>query len=292
MPFDGKRTPPCTDAIIHAGVARVVVAIEDPHSPVRGQGVAALTAAGVRVELGDGATAVTEFLRPYLKFRARGTPYVIAKFAISLDGKVGAPAAGVRWLTSEAARERAHHGRAWVDAILVGSGTVVADDPELTARPGGGPAAHQPLRVVLDGRGIVPPDARVLGPGCIVATASRARDFHDRVTETGATLLEIEHSSEGLVLPQLFRILAQRGIVSLIAEGGPTVLRSLFEGELVDEVHAYVAPIILGEAGLPLFPKDGRFEPARLTDVVVEALSPDVLIRGYTGTWAPAEARR
>ena len=292
VPFDGKRTPPCSQAIVDSGVARVVIGIEDPHAPVAGRGVAALREAEIDVEVGDGAEQVTELLRPYLKFRARGVPYVIAKFAISLDGKVGAPSAGVRWLTGLAALERVHQDRAWVDAIMVGSGTVLADDPALTARPGGQESGPQPVRVVLDGRGALPATARALGPGCIVATASRERSYREAVTASGATIIEIERSSDGLNLQQLLRALGHRNIVSVIAEGGPTLFASLFAEELVDEVHAYIAPIVLGDAGLPLFPEDAQFDAAALRDVVVEAVSPDVLIRGYTGTWAPAEARR
>ncbi|HMO55031.1 MAG TPA: bifunctional diaminohydroxyphosphoribosylaminopyrimidine deaminase/5-amino-6-(5-phosphoribosylamino)uracil reductase RibD, partial [Tepidiformaceae bacterium] len=163
VPFEGKRTPPCSEAIIEAGVAKVVIGILDPH--VGGPGVARLREAGIEVEVGDGGEEITALLRPYLKFRATGRPYVIAKFAVSLDGKVGAPAAGVRWLTSEAALERAHADRAWVDAIMVGSGTVLADDPALTARPGGEVDARQPVRVVLDARGRSEPGSRVFGAG-------------------------------------------------------------------------------------------------------------------------------
>lgn len=290
MPFEGKKTPPCVEVIIAAGVKKVVIAIEDPHAPVRGRGVEYLRRHGIEVELGDGAVAVTALLRPYLKFRATGRPYVIAKFAVSLDGKVGAPAAGVRWLTGEAARARAHADRAWVDAIMVGSGTVLADDPALTARPGGIEAERQPLRIVLDGRGQSPAGAKVFGPGTIVATANSSREWRAAIAVTGATLIELEPGEQGVNLDQLFRVLGQRNVMSLIAEGGPTLLQSLFENEHVDEVHAYVAPVVLGGAGIPLFPDGGNFEPAILRDTVMESLHPDVLIRGYTGTWSPERA--
>ena len=289
--FEGKKTPPCAEAIVAAGVAKVVIAIEDPHGPVQGLGGAYLRERGIEVEVGDGAEAVTDLLRPYLKFRVTGRPYVIAKFAVSLDGKVGAPAAAVRWLTSEAARERAHHDRAWVDALMVGSGTVLADDPALTARPGGIEADRQPVRIVLDGRGQSPADARVFGQGTLVATSTSNREWRAAIAATGATVLELESGESGGVnLEQLLRVLGQRNVVSLIAEGGPTLLQSLFETERVDEVHAYVAPLLLGEAGLPLFPDGGRFDPTTLRNVVVEPLHPDVLFRGYTGTWSPERA--
>lgn len=285
MPFEGKRTRPCTEAIVDAGVAKVVVGIEDPHSPVAGQGVALLRANGIDVEVGDGASEIAELLRPYLKFQRTGRPYVIAKFAVSLDGMVGAPSHGLRWLTSPAALDRAHQDRAWVDAIAVGSGTVLADDPALTARPGGELAAHQPLRVILDNRGRTPPDARVLGNGAIVATSESDPAWQAAVAATGATVLHIESDAGRLNLEQLLQALGQRSVLSMIVEGGPTVLASAFESEIVDEVHAYVAALVIGPSGLPLLGDGPVFAPQFLEHVEIEALSPDVLVRGYTGGW-------
>lgn len=285
MPFEGKRTRPCTQAILDAGVAKVVVGIEDPHSPVAGQGVALLRAQGIGVEVGDGAEEIAELLRPYLHFRQTGRPYVIAKFAVSLDGKAGAPAAGVRWLTSPPALARAHLDRAWVDAIAVGSGTVLADDPALTARQDGTLAEHQPLRIILDGRGRIPAAARALGPGAIVASASRDPNWTSAIAATGATVLAIEETDGGLNLDQLLGALGQRSVMSLIVEGGPALLASVFAQQFVAEVHAYVAPLVLGPDALPLFSGSVAFAPERLHDVRIEVLSPDVLIRGYTGPW-------
>ncbi|MGE0600138.1 MAG: bifunctional diaminohydroxyphosphoribosylaminopyrimidine deaminase/5-amino-6-(5-phosphoribosylamino)uracil reductase RibD [Dehalococcoidia bacterium] len=290
MPFEGKKTPPCAEVIVGAGVRRVVVGLQDPHAPVRGAGIEFLRSRGIEVEVGDGAEAVTALLRPYLKFRETGKPYIIAKFAISLDGKVGAPDAGITWLTSEAAVRRAHQDRAWVDAIMVGSGTVIADDPLLSARDGKTDLHRQPLRIVLDGRGRSVPGARVFRPGTIVATASRSAAWRNAITATGATVLELEHDSEGVNLAQLFRVLGQRNVMSLIVEGGPTLLGSLFRGEHVDEVHAYIAPLVLGETATPLLPARVLVDPAMLREVQVESLLPDVLIRGYTGSWSPEVA--
>jgi diaminohydroxyphosphoribosylaminopyrimidine deaminase/5-amino-6-(5-phosphoribosylamino)uracil reductase len=288
MPFEGKRTRPCAEAIVEAGVARVVIALEDPHAPVRGQGAAFLRAHGITVETGDGAEDVTDLLRPYLKFRETGRPYLIAKFAVSLDGKVGAPAQDIRWLTGSAARERAHADRAWVDAILVGSGTVLADDPALTARRAGKLADRQPLRLVLDARGRIPASAGVLGKGAIVCTSSPDRPWRQAVAATGATIVELEPGAAGVNLEQLFRMLGQRSVMSVIAEGGPTLLASLFAEGHVDEVHAYVAPVILGPDALTLFGAEPSFDAATLRAVVIEPLAPDVLIRGYTGSWSPS----
>lgn len=287
VPFEGKRTPPCSEAIIAAGVARVVVGILDPH--VDGPGVARLREAGVEVEVGDGAAAVTELLRPYLHWRNAGRPYVIAKFAVSLDGMVGAPAADVRWLTGPAAVERVHQDRDWVDAILIGSGTALADDPALTARPGGITAARQPLRVVLDSRGRTPASARVFdgtAPTLAATAAGSSREWKDALRERGVTVLELEEDATGINLHQLLSALGQRNVVSLIAEGGPTVHAALFADDLVNEVHAYIAPKLLGQ-GIPLVPAGSLPFPVELREPVVEPLPPDVLLRGYTGTWSP-----
>jgi len=288
VPFEGKRTPPCSDAIIQAGVARVVVALLDPH--VGGTGVQRLRDAGIEVAVGDGGEAVTDLLRPYLKWRQLGLPYVIAKFAVSLDGAVGAPSAGVTWLTGQAAVERAHRDRDWVDAILVGSGTIIADDPALTARPGGQPADRQPVRVVLDARGRTSPDSRVFAPGApvIVATAHGSPpEWREAIVRNGATLLELDRSSGRLELRQLLRALGQRNIHSLVVEGGPTVHASFFEADLVDEVHAYVTPRLLGSAGIPLVPQGASLPVIHIDPVEIAPLPPDVLIRGYTGSWQP-----
>lgn len=287
MPFPGKRTRPCAEVIAEAGVAKVVIGLEDPHEPVAGHGAAYLRSHGIDVETGDGADEVRALLRPYLKHVQTRLPYVIAKFAVSLDGKAGAPAHGVRWLTSEPARARAHADRAWVDAIAVGSGTVLADDPALTARPGGQLSNHQPVRVILDARGRISPRAMALGPGAIVATASSDRAWAASITATGAMVIQVEPSGQGLNLDQLLTILGERSVLSLILEGGPTLLASAFAAGAIDEVHAYIAPMVLGPDGLPLFAGDAAFAPEALQDVEIELLHPDVLVRGYTANWTP-----
>ena len=289
-PFNGKRTPPCADAIVEAGVARVVVALQDPDPRVSGHGIAMLSRAGVAVELGDGASEVQTLLRPYLKHRESGTPYVIAKFAVSLDGKMGAPAAGVRWLTGPSALARAHRDRARVDAILVGSGTVLADNPRLSARPEGRVEGHQPLRVVIDGRGRIPAAASILaGPGGTIVATTRVSSaaWRSAIAAAGATVLELEPAAGGVNLQQLSAVLGRRGVLSLLVEGGPAILASCFEEDIVSEVHAYVAPRLVGPAGLQLFPAETAAGPAELYDVVIEPLPPDVLVRGYTGSWRP-----
>ena len=292
-PFPGKRTQPCAEAIIEAGVERVVVALIDAEPRVQGRGVELLREAGVEVEVGDGAAEAAALLRPYLKQRETGRPYVIAKFAATLDGRIAAAGGDSQWITGEAARERAHEQRAWVDAILVGSGTALADDPALTARPGGAMAGRQPLRVVLDGRGRLSPEARLLGePGRTLVATSHEADagWKAALAEAGAQVVECEHDGAGLNLDQLLGALAERGMLSVWAEGGGAVLGSLFEGGHVDEAWAFLAPSVMGGDGVAAVGPAGVARAAdaiRLRERTVELLGEDLLVRGYTGDWSP-----
>lgn len=292
-PFPGKRTLPCAEAIRQAGIARVVVALEDPDPNVAGRGIAILRQAGIDVVVGDGRDAAIDLLRPYLKHRQKRLPYVIAKYAASLDGRIATASGDSHWLTGEVARNRVHHQRAWVDAIIVGSSTALADDPRLTARPDGVLSNHQPARIVVDSHGRLPASAALLhAPGTtIVATTSAANAaWKSAIAAAGAEVIECHPSPAGLDLGELLHTLAERGIMSLWAEGGGTLLGSLFDGGWVDEAWVFLAPIILGGASVPAvngFSAPTIAEATRLRDVIVESLHPDVLIRGYTGTWSP-----
>jgi diaminohydroxyphosphoribosylaminopyrimidine deaminase / 5-amino-6-(5-phosphoribosylamino)uracil reductase len=220
------RTPPCTDAIIEAGVARVVIALEDPDAQVAGRGVAALRAAGLEVTVGTAADEVGEQLAPYLKHRTTGQPWVVLKMAASLDARTAAPDGTSRWITGEAARQDVHRLRARSDAILVGAGTVRADDPELTVRLGDGPAPTQPLRVVL---GAAPPGAKVL------------------------PALELSGP-----LDEVLTELGRRGVLQLLVEGGASVAHDFHAARLVDRYVFYLAPLLFGgDDARPLFAGPG-----------------------------------
>ena len=292
-PFPGKRTRPCAELIAEAGVSKVVIALEDPDPNVRGRGIAILRGAGIEVETGDGHEEALELLRPYLKHRMTGLPYVIAKYASSLDGRIATASGESRWLTGEYARERAHRERAWIDAVMVGSGTVLADDPALTARPGGIESDRQPIRIVLDARGRLPATARLLHePGHVIVatTAAAPAAWKHSIAASGAHLIECEPAPTGVNLDQLLHALAQRGIMSIWAEGGGTLLGALLEDNHADELWAFIAPVIIGSGGIPAingFTSDAMVEALRLHDVVIEPLHPDVLVRGYTGIWSP-----
>lgn len=211
------RTPPCTDAIVAAGIARVVVAIEDPDPLVRGRGIAALVGAGIDVEVGEHGSAVTELLAPYIKHRTSGRPQVVLKLAATLDGRTAAPDASSRWITSPEARADVHLLRSKCDAILVGAGTVRADDPRLNVRGVESPlpgTAFEPLRVVL---GDVPSDAAVQ------PALSCRGDIPDVLDELG-----------------------QRGVCQVLVEGGPTVAGAFHRSGLVDRYVIYLAPALFG----------------------------------------------
>jgi diaminohydroxyphosphoribosylaminopyrimidine deaminase / 5-amino-6-(5-phosphoribosylamino)uracil reductase len=283
------RTPPCTDALIRAGVARVVFSIIDPDPRVAGRGKALLEQAGIAVEERDGASEAARLLEGYIKHRRTGVPFVIVKFVASLDGRIGAASGDSRWVGGPKTLEWAHEGRTRIDAILQGSSTVLIDDPQLTARPGGVEAERQPLRVVLDSAGRISPGARVLnGPGktLIATTARSGAGWRRQIESAGAEVLEFAEDSNGrLTLPQLLRELGGRGVVTLLVEGGGVLHGSFFDERLVDKVTAVIAPMIIGarEAPAAVAGKGAQLmkDAPRLRDVTVERLGEDILVSGY-----------
>jgi diaminohydroxyphosphoribosylaminopyrimidine deaminase/5-amino-6-(5-phosphoribosylamino)uracil reductase len=221
------RTPPCTEAIVAAGIRRVVVGMEDPDRLVAGAGITALVDAGLEVEVGVGADVVADQLAPYVCHRLTGRPWVVLKLAATLDGRTAAPDGTSQWLTGEGARADAHRLRSRSDAVLVGAGTIRADDPTLTVRlpdtdRDARPTDQQPLRIVL---GHAPDQAKV------------------------QPAVELQ-GDLGEVLDELGR----RGVIQLLVEGGPTVAHAFHAGGLVDRYVLYLAPALFGgDDALPLF---------------------------------------
>ncbi len=275
------RTGPCVSRILDAGVARVVAAVEDPNPAVRGRGFAFLRERGVRVDVGLAADAARTLNQPFFTLMREGRPFVVLKAATSLDGRI-AEASGRRTiLTSAEANRHAHRVRAEVDAIGVGSGTILTDDPELTAR---GAYRERPLvRVIFDRRLRTPPQARVLstpgaGPVIIVTTAASAARA-ERRTPLEARGAQIEVATDCTLRAALER-LADRQIESLLLEGGAALHAAAWDEGLVDYVRLYVTPHVLGAGGVPLL-ADRSFSPADMRDRRVAPLGPDVLIEGY-----------
>jgi diaminohydroxyphosphoribosylaminopyrimidine deaminase/5-amino-6-(5-phosphoribosylamino)uracil reductase len=245
------RTPPCVDALIRAGVSRVVIAATDPN-PVASGGADALRRVGIAVDIGllrDDAVAQNEvFLHGVRAHR----PFVWLKGAVSLDGRVAAADGSSRWVTGEDARLHAHALRSTVDAMVVGSGTVLADDPRLTVRLDGW-RGRQPLRVVLDGRARTPVDARVHDPGgqSLVLVAPGARD--EALRGSGVAVEQVDTGADGRLEPRaVLDALWQRGVRSVLVEGGPAVLTSFVAAGCFDRLVIYTAPLLLGDAALPL----------------------------------------
>jgi diaminohydroxyphosphoribosylaminopyrimidine deaminase/5-amino-6-(5-phosphoribosylamino)uracil reductase len=282
------RTPPCADALVTAGLAKVIVAMRDPDPQVAGRGIEKLRAAGIDIEVGDGQAPASRLLEAYVKHRTSGLPFVIVKFAATLDGKIAARSGDSRWVAGEAARAWAHEFRTKVDAIMCGVNNVLLDDPQLTARPGGVPAERQPLRVVADSRGRTPLDAKVLGPGgrTIVATTKRSPEsWRAEIVKRGAEALVLPAGEDGRVdLRALAPELAKRGVLLLLVEGGGELHASFFAAGLVDKVHAIIAPKIIGGAAYPAVAGAGTeqmVDAVALRDVTVERLGDDVAIVGY-----------
>ncbi|MBI4496996.1 MAG: bifunctional diaminohydroxyphosphoribosylaminopyrimidine deaminase/5-amino-6-(5-phosphoribosylamino)uracil reductase RibD [Chloroflexi bacterium] len=282
------RTPPCTEAIIAAGVAEVHIATLDPNPAVSGRGRAALEAAGIRTVLGEGEEAARALIAYHRKYITTGLPLVIAKFAASLDGKVATRTGHSQWITGPAAREYAHRVRARVDAILVGVNTVLADDPQLTARPGGRLVRRQPLRVVVDSRGRTPPQAQVLrGPGqaLVAVTAQAPPDRLRALREAGAEVVVLPSDGDKVDVLALLRELGRREQASVLVEGGSTLLGSLFDRGLVDQVLAFFALLLIG--GRDALPAVGGLgaatlaEALRLERVQVRRLGNDLLVSGW-----------
>lgn len=275
------RTGPCTERIIAAGIRRVVVAMEDPFPRVRGGGFAALRAHGIDVSVGVERDAAVRLNQPYLTAVREGRPFVILKAAASADGRLAA-APGMRTaLTSTSANRRVQHDRAWIDAIGIGSETLLVDDPSLTSRE---VYRERPLtRVIFDRRLRTPPTARVLstlaqGPVIILTTAEGAAEGPVRVealTRAGARVLAIDEPG----LPAAFRALGAEGIQSIVIEGGAALHGAVWESGVADYVQLYVTPETLGPDGVPL--DAHAFSTAALFDRKVDVLGPDVLIEGY-----------
>jgi diaminohydroxyphosphoribosylaminopyrimidine deaminase/5-amino-6-(5-phosphoribosylamino)uracil reductase len=282
------RTGPCADALIAAGVRRVVVAMIDPDVKVNGKGVARLREAGIEVEVGlleAQARRLNEF---YVKHRTTGLPFVTLKWAMSLDGKIAADRGSATAITGEAARRFAHELRNTYDVVLVGVQTVLADDPQLTCRIPGG---RNPQRVVLDSHLRTPMNARVVKEAAeartLIVTAGVAPvDRIDALRRAGVEVLVQDHSGDRVRLRSLLQELGRRGLLSVLVEGGGTVNASAIAEGVVDKVIALIAPSLIGGAQAPTpLEGPGLVEVGgalRLRDVrVIQGLGEDLAIEGY-----------
>jgi diaminohydroxyphosphoribosylaminopyrimidine deaminase/5-amino-6-(5-phosphoribosylamino)uracil reductase len=281
--FEG-RTGACAGALIAAGVTRVVATFEDPDPRVSGAGFAQLRAAGVEVTVGPGADAVRRQLTPYLHHRRTGRPYVVAKIATSLDGKIAAADGTSQWITSDAARRDAHELRADAQAIVIGSGTALADRPALTVRDVAPAPDAPPWRVLLDARGRVPATgplfATELAPTLVVTTDAAPAAAVDAWSAAGAKVATIAAGHDGGVdLDETIALLGREGALEVLIEGGGAVLGAVLAGGHAQRLVTYTAPVLLGErgrAGYALAGPDTLAAADRYALVEARAIGPDV----------------
>ncbi|MGA8427521.1 MAG: bifunctional diaminohydroxyphosphoribosylaminopyrimidine deaminase/5-amino-6-(5-phosphoribosylamino)uracil reductase RibD [Candidatus Dormiibacterota bacterium] len=279
------RTGPCTERILAAGVAEVRVATLDPNPAVDGRGVSQLRAAGLRVQVGEREEEAKALIREFSHWVSTGVPLVTLKFAMSLDGKVATAGGDSQWITSDLGRARGHQLRSQHDAIMVGSGTVLADDPQLTAR-NGDEGGRQPVRVIVDSRLRTPANAKVLrtaGGAVLVATAGEPDAVRRRALEhAGAEILLLPADEGKVSLAALLQHLGERQLTSLLVEGGPTLLGSFLAQRLGNRIAAFVAPILLGGVGAPgPFGGPGAAtldQSWRAAALHAEAIGPDLLL--------------
>jgi len=292
------RTPPCTEALIAAGIAEVHMAMLDPNPLVNGQGRARLEEAGIRTAVGACQAEARELNEAFVTYITAGRPFVTAKFAASLDGKIATRTGESRWISSPDARRRAHELRDTVDAILVGAETIITDDPLLTTRLPDR-QGHHPLRVIADSRGRVPLEARVLDPTLpgrtvIAATATLAAEQRAGLSRRGIEILALPADERGRVdLRALLEELGRREVTSLLVEGGGTILEAFFRARLVDRVLAFIAPRIIGGQEAPsAVAGEGvahLVDAPHLERMRVEVVGGDLLISGYP-RWGDAES--
>ncbi|MPZ48952.1 MAG: bifunctional diaminohydroxyphosphoribosylaminopyrimidine deaminase/5-amino-6-(5-phosphoribosylamino)uracil reductase RibD [Dehalococcoidia bacterium] len=283
----GQPRLSCSRALIDTGVGRVVCSMIDPDPRTSGQGKAALEAEGIEVEVGDGAEEASKLMEAYLKHRRTGLPFVIVKYAASLDGRIAAASGDSRWVSGPETLHWAHANRPLLDAIMVGASTVVIDDPQLTARPDGVLSEHQPLRVVVDSTGRISAEASVLkgDSKTLIATTHRsAAEWRRQIEASGAQVLVMPPADDGRVpLRRLLEELGRRGVLSLLVEGGGVLHGSFFDQRLVDKVTAVIAPMIVGAGAMAV---DGagaqRMAGAvHLRDITIGRLGDDILVTGY-----------
>ncbi len=279
------RTPPCTDALIQAGLARVVAAVEDPNPQVSGNGFRKLQEAGIEVAVGLLGDEARRLNASYFKHTTSGLPFVSLKAAMSLDGKIATSTGESRWITGDKARALGHRLRAIHDAVLVGVGTVLADDPRLTVRDARG---RTPLRVIVDSRARTPAEAALLTadevPPVIAVTREAPGERLEALRRAGVEIWEMPSSGGQVDLRALMKRLGERQVLSVLVESGGTLTAALLDADLADRVYFFVAPRLIGGAEAPS-PVGGAgvaklSEAWRLENVRVRRVGEDFLISG------------
>jgi diaminohydroxyphosphoribosylaminopyrimidine deaminase/5-amino-6-(5-phosphoribosylamino)uracil reductase len=274
------RTPPCAPALIEAGLVRVVVAMQDPDPRVAGRGLAQLAQAGIEVVTGILEQEARALNRTFVHHRVTGRPFVSLKLALSLDGRLAALDGSARWISGPGARRATHRRRMEADAVVVGSGTALADDPALTVRDVN--AVRQPARVLVDSTGRTPPSARLFGDGEVVVVTTDASS-HEAQTgwkEAGAEVIVGPRADGRVDLPAMLDALGKRDWLELYVEGGGQLATSLLKADLVDRLDIHHGPVVLGRGG----PDIGEVGVATMDDarpwrlLSTESIDDDVLL--------------
>jgi len=282
------KTPPCTQAILKAGIQRVVAGMRDPNPLVSGRGFRRLRKAGVKVDVGLLEGECRELNAPFCKFISTGKPFIILKAAVSLDGKVATKSGDSRWISGGASRKYVHRLRSAVDAVMVGIGTVRRDDPLLNVRLPGRKNPHHPLRIIVDSRLRIPADSRIVRtaaefPTLVVAASSVPPQRIDRLKKKRVGVLVVRKNRQGRVsLVALLKELGCRGIQSILLEGGPTLNASAWEEKIVDRVLLFVAPKVIGGREAPGMVGGegvGKVKDARRVEILrIRRAGPDLMI--------------
>ncbi|KAF0218935.1 MAG: diaminohydroxyphosphoribosylaminopyrimidine [Geobacteraceae bacterium] len=279
------RTPPCAEALIEAGVARVFIGMIDPNPKVKGRGVEMLRAAGIEAVSGILEAECRLLNEPFIKHVTTGLPFVILKSAMTLDGKTATETGDSKWITSDKSRRYVHNLRAMADAVMVGVGTVMADDPQLNSRVAGG---RDPLRVVVDSSLKIPMNAQVLhlsSPArTVVATISDDDDKAARVRATGAEVIRCRERAGRVDLWDLFGRLGRMGVQSVLLEGGRTLAGEALRLGLIDKFLLFYAPKLVGGEGIGLFAGSGverMADAVRLAHIDIRRFGDDILLQGY-----------
>jgi diaminohydroxyphosphoribosylaminopyrimidine deaminase/5-amino-6-(5-phosphoribosylamino)uracil reductase len=248
------RTPPCVDAILAAGISRVVIGCRDPNPSVPGGGVERLREAGVEVSVGVLEKEARALIKPWGKYITTGAAFLALKAAVSLDGRIATRTGASRWISCPEARARVHTLRSAHDAVMVGINTVIADDPRLTVRDVPG---RSPVRVVIDSKLRIPTNSQLVTtaretPTCVITTLDASRAVAEALEESGVAVIRVPATTEGRCdMLAALKELAAREVVSVLCEGGAELAGSLLAQQLPDEMHVFVAPMLLGPRGRP-----------------------------------------
>jgi len=282
------KTPPCAPAVIQAGVRRVVVGMVDPNPVVKGKGISTLRKAGIDVHSGTLEKECKTLNEAFCKYILMKVPFVILKAAATLDGRIATRDGESKWISSEASRRLVHQLRNEVDAVVVGVGTVLRDDPLLTARIRGG---RDPVRIILDSRLRIPEDARVIGTSSsrtLIATTPLApKDKIERLDKAGAQVLLIESKNGRVDLRAFLSKMGEMGMMSVLVEGGGRVNGAFLDEGLVDKLLLFLSPRLMGDPQSPGIFQGKGFEHLKdsisVKDVKVKRIGEDILVEGYMG---------